>query len=338
MTVVDDTDNSTTSLRSQHRIKLHTCLFLSYILTNVLMIMWEVIVVKDRLINARNRSVLHINSVGCRLLHALTRYAWTTNFMWMFLEGFHLYRLMVHAFAVPRSLLGFYIGGFSIPWVPILIYISIRASSDTLNTKCWVAHAGGFEWIIYVPIIICLAGNIFFLSKILYVMLTQLQSHPNEPSSYRRAAKAAAILVPLFGLQVVLVIARPQPANYVFEIFSKIITSTQGALVSIGFCYLNGEVLTLIRNALPRSMRSRSLLRSDQRSTMSTQFTTDAGSRSHHPRPSSAQGVVSPGGQTQGAAGGGGGGGAGYIPLSTMGDEGRSRGNGELEKLHNGNV
>ncbi|KAL8562723.1 hypothetical protein ACOMHN_022599 [Nucella lapillus] len=50
--------------------------------------------------------------VGCRLLHALTRYAWTTNFMWMFLEGFHLYRLMVHAFAVPRSLLGFYIGGF----------------------------------------------------------------------------------------------------------------------------------------------------------------------------------------------------------------------------------
>ena len=47
------------------------------------------------------------------MLHALTRYAWTTNFMWMFLEGFHLYRLMVHAFAVPRSLLGYYIGGFS---------------------------------------------------------------------------------------------------------------------------------------------------------------------------------------------------------------------------------
>ncbi|XP_076461194.1 calcitonin gene-related peptide type 1 receptor-like isoform X2 [Babylonia areolata] len=319
------------SLRSQHRIKLHMCLFLSYVLTNVLMILWEVIVVKDRLQTARAASVLHVNSVGCRVLHALTRYAWTTNFVWMFLEGLHLYRLMVHAFAVPRSLLPFYIGGFSSPWIPTLIYICIRATSDELNTRCWVSNAGGFEWIIYVPIILCLAGNIFFLAKILYVMMTQLQSHPNEPSSYRRAAKAAAILVPLFGLQVVMVIARPQPTNYVFEIFSKIVTSTQGALVAIGFCYLNGEVLTVIRSALPRSMRSRSLLRSDQRSTMSTQFTTDAGSRSHHPRPSSSQSGA--------GAGVVGGGGAGYIPLSTLGDEGRGRGQGELERLqHNGSV
>ncbi|KAK7498347.1 hypothetical protein BaRGS_00010301 [Batillaria attramentaria] len=101
------------SLRHQHRIKLHVCLFSSFILTNALMILWEVIIVNDRLHNQMRESVLHQNSVGCRFLHALTRYSWTTNFLWMWLEGFHLYRLMVHAFAVPRSLVGFYVGGFS---------------------------------------------------------------------------------------------------------------------------------------------------------------------------------------------------------------------------------
>ena len=83
-----------------------------------------------------------------------------------------------------------------------------------------------------------------------------------------------------------------------------------------------------MRNTLPHSLRSRSLLRSDQRSTMSTQFTTDAGSRSVTTRPSVPGPTVAYGGPQQG--------GAGYIPLSTMGDETRNKGNGEAEKLHNG--
>ncbi|XP_070211291.1 calcitonin gene-related peptide type 1 receptor-like [Littorina saxatilis] len=302
------------------------------------MLMWEAIFVHNML--TRGDSMIQENSVGCRVLHALTRYSWTTNFMWMFLEGLHLYRLMVHAFAVPRSLLPFYISGFSIPVIPTLIYIIIRSVKDDLNTKCWVPPAGNFEWIIYTPIIIFLAGNIFFLCKILHVMLTQLQSHPNEPSSYRRAAKAAGILVPLFGLQAVLVIASPDSTSDFFEgfeVFSKIVTNTQGALVAIGFCYMNGEVLTMMRNNLPRCLRSRSLLRSDQRSFMSTQLTSDAPSRSHVSRTSAS---------ASGSGYGGGGGGvqtgeAGYIPLSTIGDDGGrtgNAGNGQAEKLHNGFV
>ncbi|KAK7498339.1 hypothetical protein BaRGS_00010293, partial [Batillaria attramentaria] len=127
------------------------------------------------------------------------------------------------------------------PLVPTLIYVIIRATKEDLDVQCWVPNAGNFEWIIYTPIIFCIVGNVFFLGKILWVMLNQLQSHPNEPSSYRRAVKAAGILIPLFGLQVLLVIFRPEPTVFAVEVLSKIVTNTQGAAVAIGFCYFNGE-------------------------------------------------------------------------------------------------
>ena len=63
---------------------------------------------------------------------------------------------------------------------------------------------------------------------------------------------------------------------------------------------------------------------------MSTQFTTDAGSRSTAARPSVPGPAASYGGSQAG--------GAGYIPLSTLGDDSRNKGNGEAEKLHNGFV
>ncbi|PVD30639.1 hypothetical protein C0Q70_09912 [Pomacea canaliculata] len=180
------------SLRHQHRIKLHLCLFSSYVFTSGVMLLWESLVVSDRLYRDTNDTIMHQNS----------------------------------AFAVPRSLVGFYIGGFcEYPRVPP--QTGLHGVLRSVYRRCWVHNAGEIEWIIYVPILFCIAGNVFFLGKILWVMLNQLQSHPNEPSSYRRAVKAAAILIPLFGLQALLVMIRPSTSSFAFEVISRIVSSTQ---------------------------------------------------------------------------------------------------------------
>ena len=54
----------------------------------------------------------NVFQVGCRVLHALMKYSLICTFMWMCLEGLHLYRLLVNAFAVPASLTGYYLTGF----------------------------------------------------------------------------------------------------------------------------------------------------------------------------------------------------------------------------------
>ncbi|CAG5136877.1 unnamed protein product, partial [Candidula unifasciata] len=110
---------------------------------------------------------------------------------------------------------------------------------------CWVSNANNLEWIMYGPILVCILINVAFLTNVLRILLTQLQSHPNEPSNYRRALKATFILVPLFGLQVFLIVYQP-PGNVVnffaYEVVARIISNSQGTAVATIFCFLNNEV------------------------------------------------------------------------------------------------
>ena len=54
-----------------------------------------------------------IFQVGCKILSFLKIYLKSASFTWMFCEGFFLHRLMSDAFSPPRSLLPFYVAGWS---------------------------------------------------------------------------------------------------------------------------------------------------------------------------------------------------------------------------------
>ncbi|KAL8585814.1 hypothetical protein ACOMHN_065164 [Nucella lapillus] len=282
------------SLRNQPRIRLHTCLFVTSVIFHTTMLLRELVVVPDRLTTAQNdRTVLNRNSVWCRLLHVLTRYGWSTLNAWMLLESVYLYSLMARAFAASKSLLPYYLTGYAGPWIFFIPYVIIRTSMDHFNTKCWAYNAGHYEWIISIPILLCLVGSMAFLGKTLHVMMTQLQSHPNEPSNFRRGVKALLMLVPLFGLQSLLVMIRPSAYSLAYEVVSTIVIGTQGAIIAIVFCYLNGEVLALYRNALKRvsltNRADRTCNSQLPRFSVSTQMTTEVSSRSlvsyTHPTP-----------------------------------------------------
>ncbi|CAL1547393.1 unnamed protein product [Lymnaea stagnalis] len=130
------TPNVTTTrqLRQQHRIRLHICLMLSSFMTSVSMLAWDLFIFQDRLATAeKDNAVINKNGVGCRILQLLTRYTQLAAFMWMFIEGFHLHRLLVHAFSVPKTLVPYYVFGFGMPIIPIIVYAAIRGTDDELN-------------------------------------------------------------------------------------------------------------------------------------------------------------------------------------------------------------
>ncbi|KAL3831468.1 hypothetical protein ACJMK2_023213, partial [Sinanodonta woodiana] len=265
-------------LRAQKRVRLHISLFISLLMACVVSILWDFIVYKDRLENEKELTIMHENSGGCKFLYILIRYFGSTIFFLMFCEGFFLHRLIVHAFKVPKKLRWYYLCGWVLPALPVGAYAIIRVSFEDYNTECWVPHAGSYEWIIYVPNLVCILANLFFLVNILRILLTQMQSHPNEPSNYRKALKATFVLVPLFGLQQFLVIYRPddKSALFIYEAIASIVQNTRGAVVALIFCFFNGEVHTHLKSILKRKWRTPSL-RSDlsrKGSNMSTQCTT----------------------------------------------------------------
>ncbi|KAL5007025.1 hypothetical protein ScPMuIL_015831 [Solemya velum] len=235
-------------LRSQQRIKLHLCLFGSFLFTVIMSLLWDGLILRDRLNNPMEKTRIYENSVWCRTLYFFIRYSRATQYFWVFCEGFYLHRLMVHAFDVPRTLIGYYTFGWGIPLLPALVYAIVRGLTN--NEQCWYKNAGGLEWIIYTPNLLCILANLVFLGRILQILLTQLQPQPNEPSSYRRAVKATFVLIPLFGIQFFFVLYRPAGEAYLYEIFSKAVIDLQGAIVSLIFCYGNGEVHTLLCNKI----------------------------------------------------------------------------------------
>ncbi|XP_050388452.1 calcitonin gene-related peptide type 1 receptor, partial [Patella vulgata] len=239
-------------LRRQHRVRIHLNLFISFIVRNIVVILWDNLVYNNRLHNLAKETLMHQNTVGCKILYILTRYTQAANFSWMFLEGFHLHRLIVRAFKVPKSINGYYLAGWVSPVLPVLIYSMIRIYRQ--DQECWVQNTGYYEWILYVPNLLCILVNVFFLCGILRILLNQLQTHPNEPNNYRKALKASFVLVPLFGVQLFLVIYRPPPdldISYPFEILSEIMSNSQGVLVSLLLCFFNHEVRAHLRGTLP---------------------------------------------------------------------------------------
>ncbi|XP_076439358.1 calcitonin gene-related peptide type 1 receptor-like [Babylonia areolata] len=243
------------SLRQQHRIRLHINFFTALLFANVTSIMWDVIVTHDRLTSdsLNTTPVLMANGIGCKLLAFLRLYFKSTTYVWMFCEGFYLHRLISNAFRPPKSLFILYASGWGVPLFYCVLYVILRGIYA--NDSCWAKSFGQLEWIIYCPNLLCLLVNLFFLCNILRVLLTQLQSHPNEPSNFRRALKATFVLIPLFGVQLFVTVYRlpaGQPGGAEYEQFTVFVTNSQGFFVALIFCFFNGEVIAQMRRTCTR--------------------------------------------------------------------------------------
>lgn len=242
------------SLRKQHRIRLHINFFTSFIFSGLFIVLWNMFVTYDKLTNQDvTDTQMFKNGDGCKFLSFLKLYFNSTNYSWMFCEGFYLYRLIANAFSPPKRLLALYLVGWGMPLLFSTAYVIIRAT--TADESCWALSIGDKEWILYAPNLLCLAVNIFFLGNILRILLTQLQSHPNEPSNFRRALKATFVLIPLFGVHLVVTIYRAKPENPIYlhyERISEIISNTQGFFVALIFCFCNAEVAAQIKRSWRR--------------------------------------------------------------------------------------
>lgn len=175
-------------------------------------------------------------------------YFTSTTYVWMFCEGLYLHKLVVNAFSPPKCLTLFYILGWGYPLLYTSAYAVVRVT--LANESCWAKSMGDKEWIIYAPNLFCLLANVYFLCCILRILLTQLQVHPNEPSNFRKALKATFVLIPLFGVYLVVTIYRlppGYPGSLYYEHFSEFVSNTQGMIVAIVFCLCNGEVISLIK-------------------------------------------------------------------------------------------
>ncbi|KAG7278536.1 hypothetical protein CRUP_009800 [Coryphaenoides rupestris] len=143
------------------------------------------------------------------------------NYFWMLCEGIYLHTLIV-----------------------------VAVFAEKQHLICWISSNTSLLYIIHGPICAALLVNLFFLLNIVRVLITKLKvTHQAESSLYMKAVRATLILIPLLGIQFVLLPYRPggRVSSEIYEYIMHILMHYQGLLVATIFCFFNGEVQSILR-------------------------------------------------------------------------------------------
>ncbi|KAK3102557.1 hypothetical protein FSP39_012167 [Pinctada imbricata] len=168
--------------------------------------------------------------IWCRVLHVATQYATICNYAWMFCEGLYLHSIIAFAFTNQKRLLIICcVIGWVVPLLPTAIYAIVHAtvSTDEKLSSCW-KNTSNTMWIPMTPIILSLVLNFIFLINILRILLSKLRAvNSNETHQYRRTARACLILIPLLGVQYIMMPFQPSGDAFAYKIITAILISYQ---------------------------------------------------------------------------------------------------------------
>ncbi|GFO06549.1 corticotropin-releasing factor receptor 1 [Plakobranchus ocellatus] len=138
-------------------------------------------------------------------------------------------------------------------------------TSNVQKHSCLLTTDITYDYILHGPVILLLVGNLFFITAIIWVLVTKLRdSNTLVTRQSKKAANATLVLFPLLGVTYIFFIKEPvQTKNLglTFKYVNAVLQSFQGLFVAIIYCFLNGEVQSLIRQKLSVLQDSRTLSR-----------------------------------------------------------------------------
>ncbi|XP_028332501.1 glucagon receptor-like [Gouania willdenowi] len=241
---------------------IHSNLFLSFILRAA------AVIIKDRMLDQQwgkeilnSADVKEILSyevaVGCKIAQVMMQYFVLANHYWFFGEAIYLYTVLIASvFIDSNKYLPYICLGWGTPLFFVVPWMVMKMLKE--NKDCWAVNENmSYWWIIRFPVLFTSLVNFIIFVKILRVIFTKLraENQNQNPDFKLRLAKATLTLIPLFGIhEVIFIFATDEQTTgtlrYIKVFFSLFISSFQGFLVAILYCYANKEVQAELRRKL----------------------------------------------------------------------------------------
>ncbi|XP_069965643.1 PDF receptor isoform X1 [Bactrocera oleae] len=194
----------------------------------------------------------------CEASYVLLEYARTAMFMWMFIEGLYLHNMVTVAVfqgRFPHKI--FSLLGWGLPVLMTTVWAICTAMyTDSAHDCLWNYNLTPYYWILEGPRFIVISLNFFFLMNIIRVLVMKLrQSQASDIEQTRKAVRAAIVLLPLLGItnllyQVPALNLKPPWKFAMWSYVTHFLTSFQGFFIALIYCFLNGEVRTVLLKSL----------------------------------------------------------------------------------------
>uniref|UniRef100_A0A3P8SZU9 Secretin receptor n=1 Tax=Amphiprion percula TaxID=161767 RepID=A0A3P8SZU9_AMPPE len=221
---------------------IHIQLFISFILRAIF------IFVRDaQLFN--NEELYHCDSypVACKVVLMFSNYSILANYSWLLAEGHFLFTLVSRSFFSLKKHLTWYI---VLSWgLPLIVIVSWGCAKYFYEDEgCWETRRHEWIWwILRVPVLLTILMNLIFFLGILRILVSKLRMPDAQRNEFsQRLIKSTFFLVALFGLHYILFVFLPvEVSSSVFKIWNVAelaLSSTQGFVVAVLYCFMNGEV------------------------------------------------------------------------------------------------
>lgn len=241
-------------LRKLHctRNYIHMNLFVSFIFRAIAVIIKEVILQatyknlpRDEIgWNSYTKSTI---SFVCKASKVSLEYFVGCNYFWLLVEAIFLHTLLFTAVLTRKRLLKKYM---ILGWGTPLLFVIPWTVAKTLyeNKSCWLNNISWIWWIIRGPISLSVIVIFCIFLKIIRLLLSKLKADQVKFTDYRYSlARATLVLIPLLGVHAIVFTfiideSVEGSSRYARNVVSLTLSSFQGLLVAVLYCFANGEV------------------------------------------------------------------------------------------------
>uniref|UniRef100_A0A3B4FME1 Secretin receptor-like n=1 Tax=Pundamilia nyererei TaxID=303518 RepID=A0A3B4FME1_9CICH len=221
---------------------IHIQLFISFSLRAIFIFIRDALLFTDE-------EIYHCDyyPAPCKVVLMFSNYSILANYSWLLVEGHFLYTLVNRSFFSLKKHLAWYI---VLSWgLPLIVIISWGCAKYFYEDEgCWETRRHEWIWwILRVPVLLNISMNLIFFMGILRILVSKLRmpdAQRNELS--QRLIKSTFFLVALFGVHYILFVFLPvEVSSSMFKIWTFVelaLSSTQGFVVAVLYCFVNGEV------------------------------------------------------------------------------------------------
>ncbi|XP_055915244.1 corticotropin-releasing factor receptor 1-like [Eupeodes corollae] len=240
-----------TKANHSQKLRIVRALLLAICIHNMMVILVRTIIIMPELTTLQPTSTtMYQNSVICRVLTVLEKLSGNFVFGCMLLIGIFLHQLLTNLFRIHDRkngalMLPFYIGTGVICVASVSWWSVIMAKYN--DQYCWqVSEDFRVDWILDGPRLGMLCVNLLLLLHITVRLWHAFNAKETDDSPFLRALRAALICLPVFGMQFLFLIIRPDMDNCGTEQFYYItnysVAGAQGIFIAIFHCYTEREV------------------------------------------------------------------------------------------------